>query len=46
MFTNPTAAFRDFQNGGLDVISIAPEVYLEAKGALGDAIIEEPTVVA
>ena len=43
MFTNPTAAYRDFQNGGLDVISLAPEVYLEAKGALGDEIIEEPT---
>ena len=43
MFTTPTAAYRDFQNGGLDVISIAPEVYLEAKGALGDLIIEEPT---
>lgn len=43
MFTNPTAAYRDFQNGGLDVISLAPEVYLEAKGSLGDSIIEEPT---
>jgi len=43
MFTTPTAAYRDFQNGGLDVISLAPEVYLEAKGTLGDAIIEEPT---
>lgn len=43
MFTDPTAAFRDFQNGGLDVISLAPEVYLEAKGQLGDSIIEEPT---
>jgi ABC-type oligopeptide transport system substrate-binding subunit len=43
MFTNPTAAYRDFQNGGLDVISLAPEVYLEAKGTLGDAILEEPT---
>jgi oligopeptide transport system substrate-binding protein len=43
MFTNPTAAYRDFQNGGLDVISLAPEVYLEAKGTLGDEIIEEPT---
>jgi oligopeptide transport system substrate-binding protein len=43
MYTNPTAAYRDFQNGGLDVISLAPEVYLEAKGSLGDAIIEEPT---
>jgi ABC-type oligopeptide transport system substrate-binding subunit len=43
MFTDPTAAFRDFQNGGLDVISLAPEVYLEAKGQYGDAIIEEPT---
>lgn len=43
MFTDPTAAFRDFQNGGLDVISLAPEVYLEAKGRYADAIIEEPT---
>ena len=43
MFTTPTAAYRDFQNGGLDVLSLAPEVYLEAKGTLGDAIIEEPT---
>jgi oligopeptide transport system substrate-binding protein len=43
MFTDPTAAFRDFQNGGLDVISLAPEVYLEAKGTYADAIIEEPT---
>lgn len=43
MFTTPTAAYRDFQNGGLDVLSLSPEVYLEAKGTLGDAIIEEPT---
>jgi ABC-type transport system substrate-binding protein len=43
MFTTPVAAYRDFQNGGLDVLSLAPEVYLEAKGTLGDAIIEEPT---
>lgn len=43
MFTDPTAAFRDFQNGGLDVISLAPEVYLEAKGQYADVIIEEPT---
>ncbi len=43
MFTTPTAAYRDFQNGGLDVISLAPEVYLEAKGTIGDDIIEEPT---
>jgi oligopeptide transport system substrate-binding protein len=43
MFTTPTAAFRDFQNGGVDVITVAPEVYLEAKGQLGDKIIEEPT---
>ncbi len=43
MYSNPTAAFRDFQNGGLDVITLAPEVYLEAKGTLGDSIIEEPT---
>ena len=43
MFTTPTAAYRDFQNGGLDVISLAPEVYLEAQGALGGDIIEEPS---
>jgi ABC-type oligopeptide transport system substrate-binding subunit len=43
MYTTPTAAFRDFQNGGLDVISLAPDIYLEAKGQLGDSIIEEPT---
>jgi ABC-type transport system substrate-binding protein len=43
MFTTPTAAYRDFQNGGIDVISIAPEVYLEAKGELQDGIQEEPT---
>jgi len=43
MFTNPTAAYRDFQNGGLDVINLTPEIYLEARGGLGDAIIEEPT---
>jgi oligopeptide transport system substrate-binding protein len=43
MYTTPTAAFRDFQNGGLDVINLAPEVYLEAKGTLGDDIIEDPT---
>ncbi|MCP3423177.1 peptide ABC transporter substrate-binding protein [Nocardioides pinisoli] len=43
MFTTPVAAYRDFQNGGLDVLSLAPEVYLEAQGVLGDAIIEEPT---
>ena len=43
MFTDPTAAFRDFQNGGLDVISLAPEVYLEAKGQYADVIMEEPT---
>ena len=43
MFTTPTAAYRDFQNGGIDVISIAPEVYLEAKGQLQDGILEEPT---
>jgi ABC-type transport system substrate-binding protein len=43
MFTTPTAAFRDFQNGGVDVLGIAPEVYVEAKGQLQDAILEEPT---
>jgi ABC-type transport system substrate-binding protein len=30
MFTSPTAAYRDFQNGGVDVLTLAPEVYLEA----------------
>ena len=43
MFTTPTAAYRDFQNGGIDVLSVAPEVYIEAKNELGDAILEEPT---
>ena len=43
MFTTPTAAYRDFQNGGVDVLQLAPEIYLEAKGALGDAILEEPS---
>ena len=43
MFSNPTAAYRTFQNGGLDVLSVAPEVYLEAKGELGENLIEEPT---
>jgi oligopeptide transport system substrate-binding protein len=45
MFTSPTAAFREFQNGQLDVLSLAPEIYLEAKGQLGDEIMEEPTAV-
>ncbi|HEY0772872.1 MAG TPA: ABC transporter substrate-binding protein, partial [Nocardioidaceae bacterium] len=44
MYTSPTAAFRDLQNGGLDVIpTLSPEVYLEAKGVLGDRLIEDPT---
>ncbi len=43
MFTNPTAAFRDFQNGGVDVLQITTDIYLEAKGTLGDAMLEEPT---
>jgi ABC-type transport system substrate-binding protein len=44
MYTSPTAAFRDLQNGGLDVIpTLAPEVYLEAKGVLGDRLLEDPT---
>ena len=45
MYTTPNAAFRDFQNGGLDVFDLAaaPELYLEAKGRYGDAILEEPT---
>ncbi len=42
-FTSPTAAWRDFQNGGLDVFTLTPDVYLEAKGQMGDKIIEEPT---
>ena len=45
MYTTPNAAFRDFQNGGLDVFDLAaaPELYLEAKGQYGDEIIEDPT---
>ena len=44
MYTSPTAEFRDLQNGGVDILrSIAPEVYLEAQGALGDRLINEPT---
>jgi ABC-type transport system substrate-binding protein len=43
MFSTPTAAYRDFQNGGVDVLQLAPEVYLEAKGTMGDAIMEDPT---
>ena len=45
MYTTPNAAFRDFQNGGLDVFDLAaaPELYLEAKGQYGDDIIEDPT---
>ena len=44
MFTDGVAAWRDFQNGGVDIISpLDPTVYLEAKGQLGDKIIEEPT---
>jgi ABC-type oligopeptide transport system substrate-binding subunit len=45
MYTDGVAAFRDFQNGNLDVmnLSVAPEVYPEAKGQYGDEIIEEPT---
>ena len=43
MFTTPTAAYRDYQNGGVDVLNVAPEIYLEAKGELGDAILQEPT---
>ena len=43
MYSNPTAAYRDFQNGGVDVISVAPEVYLEAKGELGESLLEQPT---
>ena len=45
MYTTPDAAFRDIQNGGLDVMDLAaaPDVYLEAKGQYGDEIIEDPT---
>ncbi|WP_372727948.1 ABC transporter substrate-binding protein [Nocardioides sp.] len=43
MFTTPTAAYRDFQNGGVDVLSVSPEVYLEAKGELGPRLQEAPT---
>jgi len=44
MFADGIAAYRDFQNGGLDVLGrVDPEVYLEAKGALADAIVEEKT---
>ncbi|HYH34577.1 MAG TPA: ABC transporter substrate-binding protein [Nocardioides sp.] len=45
MFTTPTAAYRDFQNGGLDVFDVgaAPELLLDAKNQYGDIIIEEPT---
>jgi len=43
MFTTPTAAYRGFQNGDLDVLQVAPEVYLQAKGALGDDLLEVPT---
>ena len=44
MFADGIAAYRDFQNGGLDVLSaVDPDVYLEAKGSLGDAVVEEKT---
>ncbi len=45
MYTTPNAAFRDVQNGGLDVFDLAaaPELYLEAQGQYGDEIIEDPT---
>jgi len=44
MYTTPEAAFRDFQNGGLDVFDMAyaPDLYLEAQGQYGE-FIEEPT---
>jgi oligopeptide transport system substrate-binding protein len=44
MYTTPTAAFRDFQNGGLDVINnVASEIFLEAQGQYGDQLQTEPT---
>ncbi len=43
MFTTPVAAYRDFQNGGVDVLQVSPEVYLEAKGELGDRLQEAPS---
>ena len=43
MFTTPVAAYRDFQNGGVDVLSVSPEIYLEAKAELGERLQEAPT---
>lgn len=44
MFTSPTAELREFQNGNLDLIrTVTPDIYLEAKGQLGDKMIEEPS---
>ncbi|MFP5253312.1 MAG: ABC transporter substrate-binding protein [Actinomycetes bacterium] len=43
MYTSTTAAFRDFQNGGLDVYQVLTDEYLEAKGQYGDKIIENPS---
>lgn len=43
-FTSPTAAWREFQNGNLDVIrTVTPDVYLEAKAQLGDKMIQANT---
>jgi oligopeptide transport system substrate-binding protein len=42
IFTSPTAELREFQNGNLDLIrTVTPDIYLEAKGVLGDKMIEE-----
>lgn len=43
MFTSTSASFRALQNGNLDVTTIYPEQYLEAQGALGDRMLEEPS---
>jgi len=43
MFSTPRDAYLDFQNGGIDVVTVAPDIYLEVKGALGDELLEEPT---
>ena len=44
MYTSPTAALRDLQSGNLDLIpTITSDVYLDAKGALGDRILEDPS---
>jgi len=43
IFPTGADAYLDFQNGGVDVLTIAPEIYVEVKGALGDELIEAPT---